>query len=1001
NLADGDISDTSTDAINGSQLKKAAEGNRTKVTVDGGTEAGTKGAYTGGNLKLTHGGENNNTYDLKLANNLTIGEAGDGTPGKPGEDGQIKVIDKDGNDGVTIAAKDGNGTIGLNGKNGNDAVKADITLEKGEPGVKETNEKTRIVYTTEDGKKETIATLNDGLKFEGNYRDGTNDPIAKKLNEQVDIVGTHTAGKDKLTTGNIGVINNGEKLVVELAKDVNLTEAGSIYFGKDGAKISNDNGDIKVGDENGGPVKITNLADGDISDTSTDAINGSQLKKAAEGNRTKVTVNGGTKAPDDGSYTDGNLKLAASDNNTTYDLKLANKLSLGDSAESGAVTVNNKNGKAGVEIFADDNTGEGHIKITNGKDGNDAVSADITVAKVNPADAGQNGTTNTRITYKDASGNPETVATLNDGLKFKGDKGDVVSKKLNETLNIKGNTTVNAKLTEGNIGVENVGGDLIIKLAQNIDLGKDGSVKAGDTTINNDGLTIAGGPTITKTNVDMGGNRIQNVAEGTDLTDAVNLSQLKAVEGKIKAPNTVSSKNGSVKIAETTNTDGSKNYDLKVATKQNSDGTVSMVTYNADGSEKTGPVQVKNVAAGKAPTDAVNVSQLKELVGNYTVENYTDENGNTFNNVVQTKDEKGKTVTLKTYNVKDKGEYVTNNVVTAISKMNEQGIKFFHTNEDENFKPEEQRKNTVDSSASGGHATAIGYQADASGKSSLAVGDNANASGEQSIAIGNGAQASGKQSISVGTGNLVYANNAGAFGDPNTVAAGADGSYVIGNNNNVSTNDTFVMGNDVTSTVADSLFLGSRTAYVGEGTRSKGTNNAYTSDSVTAKNAAGENVVIGMKNFAGGDQVKGVVSVGNANETRRIQNVAPGLISKDSTDAINGSQLYSAIEGIAEHLGSNITNINQRIDNLDKKIDNVRDEARAGVASAIAIGNLPQSTIPGKGMLSVGTGYYQDEGALSIGLSKMSDNGKWVFKSSISVDTQDNIGAGASLGFHF
>ncbi|MDA3077309.1 YadA-like family protein, partial [Campylobacter sp. JMF_06 NA1] len=717
----------------------------------------------------------------------------------------------------------------------------------------------------------------------------------------------------------------------------------------------------------------------------------------------------------------------------------------------------------------------------------DGKDAQITVAKgKDTLDNKEPG----RIIYKTTNneGNEITlqVATMEDGLKFQGDYDGEVAKKLNEKQNIKGNHTAGKdSLTNGNIGVVNEGGDLIIKLAQNIDLGKDGSVKAGDTTINNDGLTIANGPTITKNNVDMGGNQIHNVAKGTADDDAVNVSQLKEVEGKIKAPNTVSSENGSVKIAETTNADGGKNYDLKVATKQNSDGTVSMVTYDDNGKEIDSPVQIKNVArgvdgtdavnvdqlkavegkikapntvslkngeqnlamietknsdgstnyelalnkditldkgsisitgdknnvnitgdkvdvggnkienvaAGTAPTDAVNVSQLKELVGNYTVENYTDEEGNTFKNVVQTKDEKGNTVTLKTYNVKDKGEYVTNNVVTAISKMNEQGIKYFHTNQDENFKPEEQRKNTVDSSASGGHATAIGYQADASGKSSLAVGDNANASGEQSIAIGNGAQASGKQSISVGTRNIVTGNNSGAFGDPNTVSG--TGSYAMGNDNTVSTNDTFVVGNNVTSTVADSLFLGSRTAYVGEGTRSKGTNNAYTSASVTATNKAGEKVVIDMKKkFAGGNQVKGVVSVGNADETRRIQNVAPGLIGPDSTDAINGSQLYSAIDGIAEHLGNNITNINQRI-------DNVRDEARAGVASAIAIGNLPQSTIPGKGMLSVGTGYYQDEGALSIGLSKMSDNGKWVFKSSISVDTQDNIGAGASLGFHF
>ncbi|MDA3070590.1 YadA-like family protein, partial [Campylobacter sp. VBCF_08 NA3] len=722
-----------------------------------------------------------------------------------------------------------------------------------------------------------------------------------------------------------------------------------------------------------------------------------------------------------GQYTDGNLKLThGGEDNNTYDLKLANNLTIGEKGdgtpgkpgEDGKIEVIDKDGNPGVTVGAKD--GEGTIGI-NGKDGKDA---EITVAKgKDTLDNEEPG----RIIYKtkNKTGNEITlqVATMEDGLKFQGDYNGEVAKKLNEKQNIKGNHTAGKdSLTNGNIGVVNEGGDLIIKLAQNIDLGKDGSVKAGDTTINNDGLTIANGPTITKNNVDMGGKQIHNVAKGTADDDAVNVSQLKEVEGKIKAPNTVSLKNGEQNLAmiETKNSDGSTNYELALNKDITLDkGSISITgdknNVNITGDKvDVGGNKIENVAAGTAPTDAVNVSQLKELVGNYTVENYTDEEGNTFKNVVQTKDEKGNTVTLKTYNVKDKGEYVTNNVVTAISKMNEQGIKYFHTNEDENFKPEEQRKNTVDSSASGGHATAIGYQADASGKSSLAVGDNANASGEQSIAIGNGAQASGAQSISIGTGNEVHANNSGAFGDPNTVTLEADGSYVVGNNNNVSTKDTFVLGSNVTSTVENSLFFGNNAAYVADdNTRTKGNAKGYNSAEVKATNANGEEVTIGVKEFAGGDEVVGVVSVGKGKDskgvaqTRRIQNVAPGLISKDSTDAINGSQLYSAIEGIAEHLGSNITNINQRIDNLDKKIDNVRDEARAGIASAIAIGNLPQSTIPGKGMLSVGTGYYQDEGALSIGLSKMSDNGKWVFKSSISVDTQDNIGAGASLGFHF
>ncbi|MBR2157315.1 MAG: YadA-like family protein, partial [Campylobacter sp.] len=156
-----------------------------------------------------------------------------------------------------------------------------------------------------------------------------------------------------------------------------------------------------------------------------------------------------------------------------------------------------------------------------------------------------------------------------------------------------------------------------------------------------------------------------------------------------------------------------------------------------------------------------------------------------------------------------------------------------------------------------------------------------------------------------------------------------------------------------------------------------------------------------MNKFAGGDQVVGVVSVGNANETRRIQGVAPGLIGPQSTDAINGSQLYSAIEGVSAHIGNQINQTNNAVNNLAQQLGEAKKEYRGGIASAIAIGNLPQSTIPGKGMLSVGTGYFKDEGSLSLGLSKMSDNGKWIFKSSLSYDTQENVGAGLSLGFHF
>ncbi|MDG6855024.1 hypothetical protein QA332_10650, partial [Glaesserella parasuis] len=216
-------------------------------------------------------------------------------------------------------------------------------------------------------------------------------------------------------------------------------------------------------------------------------------------------------------------------------------------------------------------------------------------------------------------------------------------------------------------------------------------------------------------------------------------------------------------------------------------------------------------------------------------------------------------------------------------------IRFFHTNDGHNAEEQINHKsNTVDSRASGSYSTAVGYKAHAKGESSVALGNGATA-GEQGVAIGHGAVASGKQSISIGTGNVVSGNNSGAIGDPNTIKA--DRSYALGNNNQVNAgqSDVFVVGNNVKNTTSNSVFLGTNSGYVAAG-------------ATTAGAGALEYQVIGgvYNAYAGGKatEVVGVVSVGNVDsngkmETRRIQNVAPGLISEQSTDAINGSQLYS------------------------------------------------------------------------------------------------------------
>ena len=128
---------------------------------------------------------------------------------------------------------------------------------------------------------------------------------------------------------------------------------------------------------------------------------------------------------------------------------------------------------------------------------------------------------------------------LGKGLKFKGDNDTVITKKLDEQLDIVGGADAK-KLTDKNIGVNNVGGQLKIQLAKNIDLTKNGSVMIGDTTINNTGLTIQNGPSITKTHIDAGSKTIINVAPGKNGTDAVNVNQLNKVQNIASAHTTVS-----------------------------------------------------------------------------------------------------------------------------------------------------------------------------------------------------------------------------------------------------------------------------------------------------------------------------------------------------------------------------------------------------------------------------------------------------------------------------
>ena len=280
----------------------------------------------------------------------------------------------------------------------------------------------------------------------------------------------------------------------------------------------------------------------------------------------KVTIKGEGTADDD-DYSGENLKTFITQDPTSGDTTINVKMNKNLKAESvkvgkdgkdgvsitgpdtangtdGKVAVTGKDGKEAVSISGKD--GVGHIGL-NGKDGR---SADISVEKGDPD---LNGNEITRIKYTDENGKTHQVATKDDGMAYGGDSGNVIKKKLNEQLDIKGGVTNEDDLTENNIGVISKNNILNVRLAKDLkDLnsitfnnGANGAngktvVNGAGMTINDaagnpltavtkDGVKITDGPSMTKDGIDAAGKKVTNVQDGTvakDSKDAVNGGQL-------------------------------------------------------------------------------------------------------------------------------------------------------------------------------------------------------------------------------------------------------------------------------------------------------------------------------------------------------------------------------------------------------------------------------------------------------------------------------------------
>ena len=386
----------------------------------------------------------------------------------------------------------------------------------------------------------------------GNYVTGLDNKTWNVTNPTA--VSGRAATEDQLKTVT-EAINNQSAAATDYRLVKNASSADGSYTVDTSGNI-----DLTVEDKNHAGQKETVKLKDIASQSKLDDViaKGLQFDANAGGTKTnklgsKITVKGeGTAA--DIEYSGENLKTFITQDpvgNTTIDVKM------------------NKNLKVETIVATGENGKDGKIGI-NGKDG---VTTNISVTRDGkPGIDGAPGTITTRIVYEKPDGTKEEVATLNDGMKYGGDTGNVIKKKLNGQVNVVGGITDENKLTtEDNLGVVSDGSNnLKVRLAKALK-GLE-SVTTGDTVMNNNGVTInngaAGNPvSLTKNGLDNGGNKITNVAAGVNGTDAVNVNQLNTVAGEAAKHTTVKAKDSNVTITERPNASGGTEYTIGLGDK--------------------------------------------------------------------------------------------------------------------------------------------------------------------------------------------------------------------------------------------------------------------------------------------------------------------------------------------------------------------------------------------------------------------------------------------------
>ncbi|HEI4039528.1 TPA: YadA-like family protein [Escherichia coli] len=684
---------------------------------------------------------------------------------------------------------------------------------------------------------------------------------------------------------------------------------------------------------------ITNVADGAISSTSSDAINGSQLYTTnkyiadALGGDAEVNADGSITAP---SYTIANAEY----NNVgdALDALDDNALLWDATANDGAGAYNaSHDGKASIITnVADGNIGEGSTDAINGSQ---LFNTNMLIQQNSEIINQLAG--NTSETYiEDNGAGINYVRTNDNGLAFNDASASgigatavgynaVASGESSVAIGQGSSSNVDTGIA---LGSSSVSSRVIVKGSRDTSVSEEGVVIGYDTT---DG-ELLGALSIGD---DGKYRQIINVADGSEAHDAVTVRQLQNAIGAVATTPTKyfhanSTEEDSLAVGEDSLAMGAKtivngnagigigygayvdanalngiaigsnaraNHANSIAMGNGSQTTRGAQTgyaaYNMDAPQNSvgefsvgsedGQRQITNVAAGSADTDAVNVGQLK--VTDAQVSQNTQSITNLNNQVTN--------LDTRVTNI----ENGIGDIVTTGS------TKYFKTNTD-------------------------GVDANAQGKDSVAIGSGSIAAADNSVALGTGSVANEENTISVGSStNQRRITN---------VAAGVNATDAV----NVSQLKSSEAGGVRYDTKADGSIDYS-------------------------------NITLGGGN--GG--------------TTRISNVSAGV---NNNDAVNYAQLKQSVQETKQYT-------DQRMVEMDNKLSKTESKLSGGIASAMAMTGLPQAYTPGASMASIGGGTYNGESAVALGVSMVSANGRWVYKLQGSTNSQGEYSAALGAGIQW